>query len=129
MAAKVSASIPSVTVALAKPEDLAEVWLLLQEYFEAVDVAVRDEREAVARQINDGQGGFWLAYVNGQAAGCIALRPLTGGPLGDTKCGEIKRLYVRPRFRRLGIAAGLLSALETHARTIGLQNLYSGFER
>lgn len=38
--------------------------------------------------------------------------------------GEVKRLYVRPAFRRRGIAERLLEALERFASSRGVQWLY-----
>jgi GNAT superfamily N-acetyltransferase len=55
--------------------------------------------------------GVWLARVDGEYAGCIALRPLAGRP---ADC-EIKRLYVRERFRSAGTAGELLAAAEAYA--------------
>jgi putative acetyltransferase len=42
-------------------------------------------------------GRLLLARHEGQAAGCIALKPHSAG------AGELKRLYVRPAFRGLAI--------------------------
>jgi ribosomal protein S18 acetylase RimI-like enzyme len=62
-------------------------------------------------------GALLLAEVESQAAGCVALRPL-----GEGIC-ELKRLYVRPAFRGMGVARQLtLTALET-ARQAGYRLL------
>ena len=98
--------------------DFSVAWLLLSEYFEAVQVMVRDTEASVRQQMEGAQSGVWIAACDGEAAGCIALRQLADGS------GEVKRLYVRPAFRRLGIAARLLSALEIYASGVGMQTLY-----
>ena len=56
-------------------------------------------------------GGLFIARVNGDTAGCIAVRRL------DDKTGEIKRLYVRPEFRSWGLGKHLIAeAIETARR-------------
>ncbi len=47
-------------------------------------------------------GCLYLATVDGQAAGCMALRKISD------KEAELKRLYVRPQFRHLGVAQKLV---------------------
>jgi GNAT superfamily N-acetyltransferase len=41
----------------------------------------------------------------------------------DAQVGEIKRMFVRPAWRRKGIARMILSELERHARKRGYQRL------
>jgi putative acetyltransferase len=63
------------------------------------------------------QGRLLLATVNGQPAGCVALRPF------DQTRGEVKRLYVRPQFRGSGLGEALMRALVDEARDIGYSEL------
>lgn len=56
-------------------------------------------------------GCLLLAEVDGQSAGCVALRPF---PQTDT--GEMKRLYVCPEFRYRGVGRALVAALIDMAR-------------
>jgi ribosomal protein S18 acetylase RimI-like enzyme len=58
-------------------------------------------------------GCLLIAYSGDEAAGCIALRKLS-----ETEC-EMKRLYVRPQYRRQGIATALAERLLAEARDIG----------
>lgn len=55
-----------------------------------------------------------VAYDGGVPVGCGALRELEPG------VGEVKRMYVAPRARRLGVARRMLEALEARGRALGL---------
>jgi len=59
------------------------------------------------------QGRLLLALSDSLPAGCIALRPLSQGTC------EMKRLFVRPGFRRFGLGRILAETIIDHARQIG----------
>ena len=62
-------------------------------------------------------GALLLAYVDGALAGCGAFRPLADVDYANA-C-EMKRLYVRPAFRRLGLGRTIAEALVDEARRAG----------
>lgn len=60
------------------------------------------------------QGTLLLALAGAdEIAGCIAIRPL------EMKFCEMKRLYVRPKWRSLGLAKKLIAAALDDARRAG----------
>lgn len=62
-------------------------------------------------------GLFLVASLDGQPVGCGALK------VKSSRRGEIKRMWVAPSARGLGIAQRLLRALEQHAADVGLDVL------
>jgi ribosomal protein S18 acetylase RimI-like enzyme len=104
----------------ATPEDLQTAFQLVEEYFREVGVLVRDTRTEFANQLRSDNGGVWLAIDCGQPIGCIVLRSLASVP----RSGEIKRLYVRASYRRLGLADRLLGTLEQYAVQLAYEWLY-----
>jgi ribosomal protein S18 acetylase RimI-like enzyme len=68
---------------------------------------------------------FFVARVDGEAAGCGGLQ------LVDGEYGEIKRMYVRPQFRRRGLARQVLDHLTEYARArdVGLLRLETGIHQ
>jgi GNAT superfamily N-acetyltransferase len=64
------------------------------------------------------RGALLLSFSGEAPAGTIALRPL------DEQDCEVKRLYIRPGFRRHGIGRALLDEIVAVARTKGYRRMY-----
>jgi ribosomal protein S18 acetylase RimI-like enzyme len=62
-------------------------------------------------------GALMLAYVDGQLAGCGAMRALAD--VDYPNACEMKRLFVRPAFRRFGLGRVLVQALMDRATESG----------
>jgi putative acetyltransferase len=62
-------------------------------------------------------GHLLLALVDGAVAGCGAFRPLVD--VDHANACEMKRLFVRPAFRRFGLGRTIAQALLDEARRAG----------
>lgn len=93
---------------------------LLHEYYEAVHVVQRDKPGSVQKLIDAPASGLWLAYMDDEAVGCVAMRKLASIP----HASECKRLYVKPSARGNHIADLLLDAQEAFARSQGIEWVY-----
>ena len=82
--------------------------------FEAELAALPGEYSAPA-------GALLLAFVDGQLAGCGAMRALPDADYADA-C-EMKRLYVRRAFRGFGLGRQLAQALIDRALQAGYSNM------
>jgi putative acetyltransferase len=67
------------------------------------------------------RGALLLARVDGSIAGCCALRPLDSSDY--VNAAEMKRLYVRPAFRGLGLGRQLAEAVLDEARIAGYDSV------
>ncbi|MBA4178707.1 MAG: GNAT family N-acetyltransferase [Leptothrix sp. (in: Bacteria)] len=66
-------------------------------------------------------GALLVALVDGQPAGCVALRPLPD--VDYPNACEMKRLYVRRAFRRFGLGRRLAQELMDRATQAGYSTL------
>ncbi len=99
-------------------KDIAAVRGLFLEYAESLpfDLGYQNFADEIAEfpgQYAPPKGGLILARVDGATAGAVGLRPL------DAAVGEIKRLYVRPDYRGLGLGAKLVDAIVGCGRRTG----------
>jgi putative acetyltransferase len=103
-------------------KDVREARSLFEEYASSLDfsLAFQDFQEELVGL----PGGYaapggclLLAMHQGRAAGCVALRRFEAGVC------EMKRLYVRPPFRDLGIGRGLTRAIIEKAREVGYSRM------
>jgi ribosomal protein S18 acetylase RimI-like enzyme len=101
-----------------KGKNLHRVRALFVEYAGSLDfdLCFQDFDEELANLPGDyapPRGCLLLAMQVDQVAGCAALREISEGIC------EMKRMYVRPEFRRSGIGRALAQAVIAAARTIG----------
>lgn len=66
------------------------------------------------------KGRLYLARYDGNLAGCVAFKPVE-----KNKC-EIKRLYVRPEYRKHKIGLLLLEELIKDAKDVGYDSIRLG---
>ena len=100
-------------------EDLVEVRLIFEAYAQtlSVDLGFQDfdaELEALPGEYAAPRGALLLVWVDGQVAGCCALRPLDN--VDYANAAEMKRLFVQPAFRGLGLGRLLAEAILDAAR-------------
>jgi putative acetyltransferase len=110
----------------ATPELLADTRAIFREYAEqlGVDLCFQNfeaELAALPGEYAAPQGALLLALVDDEVAGCGALRPLPD--VDYPNACEMKRLYVRPAFRRFGIGRLLAQALLDRGVQAGYSNL------
>jgi len=103
-----------------RPEDLRRSFQLVEEYFQEIGVLLRDTPIEFAQYLQSKGSGVWLAFDREQPIGCVVLHSLPSLP----RSAEIKRLYVRPSYRRQGLADRMLEALEQYAVELSYEWLY-----
>jgi GNAT superfamily N-acetyltransferase len=111
------------TLSKAKDEsDLAALRALMREYVAEweLDLGFQDfegELAGLPGKYALPDGCILLATDGDETAGCAALRPL-----GEGVC-ELKRMYVRPAWRKRGVGRMLAEALIACARQLGYRRI------
>lgn len=106
----------------ASDEDWRQTCAIFQEYAASlkVDLRFQDFDQELADLPGEyalPRGALMLAWADGQLAGCCALRPLDASDYPNA--AEMKRLYVRPAFRGLGLGRLLSEGILDAARAAG----------
>ncbi len=101
---------------------MAAVREIFQEYAEGLGIDLRvqqfdAELAGLPGDYAEPRGALLLATVDGELAGCCALRPLDTADYPNTS--EMKRLYVRKAFRGFGLGRLLTEAILDAARQAG----------
>jgi putative acetyltransferase len=104
------------------PDDIEALRGLFREYAQAlgVDLCFQNFEQELATLPGDyaaPRGAMLLATIDGRHAGCVALRPLDSADYPNA--AEMKRLYVRDRFRGSGLGRELAEAALDAAREAG----------
>ena len=96
--------------------DMSDVRALFLEYADAlgVDLSFQNFDDELAALPGD-YDPILLAYWNAELAGCVAIHAY-----GDAVC-EMKRLYIRPEFRRYGVGRALAVRIIEEARARGFR--------
>jgi GNAT superfamily N-acetyltransferase len=82
---------------------------------------IEDELARLPGEYAAPEGHLLLAFVDEELAGCGALRRITD--VDYPNACEMKRLYVRPAFRRFGLGRLLAQALFDEARSLGYSTM------
>jgi ribosomal protein S18 acetylase RimI-like enzyme len=99
-------------------KDLRQAKILFEEYAATLDFALdfqnfEEELAGLPGGYAPPEGCLLLASYRDQVAGCVALRRI------DRDICEMKRLFVRPSFRHLGIGKSLAQTVIQEAKKKG----------
>src|SRR5579863_4775634 len=111
-------SMTTAIVQAESPADIARARELFLEYAASLEVDLcfqnfDEELRSLPGDYGLPSGQLLLAWVDGELAGCVALRKI------DRSTCEMKRLYVRPQYRGSGLGRALAGAVIDQARQLG----------
>ncbi|WP_299921609.1 helix-turn-helix domain-containing GNAT family N-acetyltransferase [uncultured Pelagimonas sp.] len=111
-----------IEILIADPDDL-RIQTCVQAYCDELSeiLGVTFDRQTSgdpeAESLRTPKGVFLLAMSDGLPIGCCALKGQSDG------MGEVKRMWVSPSARGLGLAKQLMFQIEDHARSLGMTRL------
>lgn len=119
---------PACSLELARtPQDMQDVAMLFKEYSTAIGVDLyglqgfQKELDSLPGKYALPHGELFLSRdAQGAPLGCVAVKPL---PETEGAC-ELKRLFVQPSARGLGLGRKLLAAAIDWARAAGYKTMY-----
>lgn len=106
------------------PDDLEATISLFEEYAQSlgIDLSFQDfatEMQSMPGKYAPPQGALLLARnAEGEAIGCVGLRPFS-----EPGHCEMKRLYVHPNGRGIGLGRELAQAIIEQAKRLGYENM------
>ncbi|MCF8155975.1 MAG: GNAT family N-acetyltransferase [Rhodoferax sp.] len=108
------------------PSELESVRALFVEYASALNIDLcfqnfSQELEALPGEYTAPRGALVLVLVDGQPAGCCAMRPLDA--VDYTNACEMKRLYVRPSYRGMQMGRMLAESILDLSRQAGYDSI------
>ena len=101
---------------------IASIRALFEEYAEQLGVDLQfqgfdQELVSLPGDYAEPRGTLLLATIDGEVAGCCALRPIDD--VDYTNAAEMKRLFVRKAFRGFGLGRQLAEAILEAAENLG----------
>lgn len=104
------------------PEEIEHARTLFKEYaaWLEIDLCFQNFEKELAELPGDyapPNGRLFLASKNAEIAGCVAMRKI-----GEGTC-EIKRLFVRQKFRGQGLGRQLAEAMIQEAKQLGYERM------
>ena len=76
-----------------------------------------EEMDRVSAYYNERGGAFWVACQDSDIVGLFGLEPF------DDRSYELRRMYVSPTARRMGIASDMLQFAEEECRRRGIRRM------
>ncbi|MDO8964412.1 MAG: GNAT family N-acetyltransferase [Coriobacteriia bacterium] len=114
------------------PDEIDAVRALFGEYAAELgwDIStgwIADEIAGLPGPYAPPRGSLMLAYAHGEPAGALGLQPVPEPAripgTGAETAGELKRMFVRPRFRGAGVGRALAKRSEEEGRRLGYESL------
>jgi GNAT superfamily N-acetyltransferase len=96
-------------------------------YYAALDELNRryggseEDRHLTLDELLPPKGCYLVARIDDHLVGGVGLRPISDPEL---RVAEVKRLWVRPDYRRHGVGIALMGEIEERARKLGYVRLY-----